>query len=749
MFVAVFCFLKDSSDVAPTLLDDFRACQGYVFLSEFLLKLDQEREKSSEAQEAIRNLILMVTSLCMCGYMELKPSQASMGSLFQLQGFTLPQPSGRGTSVRNIQAFQVLQTTFIKSNSPLLCCTILDAISSIYHSDDANYFILESQNTLSQFTERIHYKSPDIQQKLFQLLEFIVFQLNFVPCKELISCSILLKTHSLNHVDCCIMCMQTLLNIMRHNAIFKEVYREVGMLEVFVTCLNRYAALLEERQASVIAGKEFKIPKEQEKLGMMVMEGLTSLLSGNAKNAGVLRECGGAKCVHNLVAYYDCRNAAIGIIRELVLTAGGDDDMATLLGTLHSAPRSDLQLKTDILKALLACLRDSHRTRTVFRKVSGFVYVTSVLVALEGRLAENEPDPAVLGLLYIVFHTISTAMRFEPANAKFFHHEICTTSLCDTLRLLGCFSPTKIPCLSESDSEIPASTIQAAYNALFVGNVLEPEFPKEIPPPLSYACIVLRLIYDVALDAFDKPGLSTNILSVKSPTLCRQTSNEVNNGSSGGKRSAVNSLNLNPPTPDPIIVHPGVVVAVLQLLPSIQHQNEDMSLALQYFLAEVIKSLVRNERNQQVMCECGFVGQLLLIGSAALQNENHPLHCPLQYMLERLAAQALEPTDLRRFLRLGNPLCCLPLESNEPGGGPVPLTRIKTLVSMTTPRDFRAQSSFILPPFVEFDMSAEGFGCLYLPSIAPQSASAPSVVSGLDSSVVGGIGAGKFYYIKK
>jgi hypothetical protein len=49
----------------------------------------------------------MVTSLCMCGYIELKPSQASTGSLFQMQGFTLPQPSGRGTSVRNIQSFHV------------------------------------------------------------------------------------------------------------------------------------------------------------------------------------------------------------------------------------------------------------------------------------------------------------------------------------------------------------------------------------------------------------------------------------------------------------------------------------------------------------------------------------------------------------------------------------------------------------------------------------------------------------------
>lgn len=38
MFVTVFCFLKDSSEVSQLLLDDFRSCQGYVFLSEFLLK---------------------------------------------------------------------------------------------------------------------------------------------------------------------------------------------------------------------------------------------------------------------------------------------------------------------------------------------------------------------------------------------------------------------------------------------------------------------------------------------------------------------------------------------------------------------------------------------------------------------------------------------------------------------------------------------------------------------------------------
>ncbi|KAJ8966192.1 hypothetical protein NQ317_015412 [Molorchus minor] len=386
----------------------------------------------------------------------------------EMQGFVLPQPSAGVLASGIFKHFMCFKVHF----------------SSLVLLYNANYFILENQSTLSQFTERIHYKSPEVQQKLFELIEFLVFQLNFVPCKELISTSIFLKTHSLNYVD--------------------YVYREVGMLEVFVTCLSRYANLLEESKVARSKGKDYKISAGQDTLGGLVVEALTLLLAGNSANANVLRECGGAKCVHGLIQYPECR-----------------------------------------------------------------------------------------------------------------------------------------------------------YSAL-----------------------------------------------------------------------------------DPIIVHPGVVVCMLQLLPCIKRNHPDLYLGLALYISEIIKSLVRSERNQQLMCDKYFIGYILSVGSAPLQNESHTLHGPLQYMLERLAAQALEPVDLRQFLRLGNPLCCLPLGSKEPGGGPVPLTRIKTLVSMTTPKDFRAQSSYTLPPFVEFDMSAEGFGSLYLPSIAPQSPSTPSVVSAVDSSILGGIGAG-------
>ncbi|XP_058804217.1 WD repeat and FYVE domain-containing protein 3 isoform X1 [Phymastichus coffea] len=759
MFVTVFCFLKDSSEVSQTLLDDFRACQGYIFLSEFLLKHAPsrlEQDDKAEAQDAIRNLVLMLASLTMCGHTELKPSTASMGSLFQMLNFTLPQPSNRGGSVRNIQAFQVLQSVFIKSNSPLLCCTILDAISSVYHSDNANYFILEGQNTLSQFAEKIHLKNLEIQEKFFQLLEFIVFQLNFVPCKELISLSILLKSN--NSVTCSIMCMETLIRILRHNVIFKDVYREVGLLEVFVTCLNRYATLLKDKQAAFDQGQEYKMCPKQEKLGSLIIEALMILLAGNVQNANVFRECGGARCAHNLVPYLDCRFQALGIVRELILSVGGDDDMATLLGVMHSAPSNALVLKTHILKSLLACLRESHRTRTVFRKVGGFVYVMSVLVSMEGHLGppacqSSEPcndvahktvhdEAQMLTLLHVVFHTISTAMRFEPANAKFFHQEICQSSLCDTLRLLGSFTTqTKL----EASETAVNMNFHNTWLSLFTGSVLEPSFPAEIPQVLGYACLLFRLLYDVALDAFDKPSLAG--IGMKSPSH-KQSSIEHQrslDSPGSGKRPNLNSLNLNPPIPEPIIVHPGVVVGMLHLLPSVPDEpNPELALTLQIYIADVIKSLVRSERNQQVMCDAGMAGELLNVGRLALQDETHPLHQSLQYIIERLAAQSLEPKDLREFLRLGDPLCCISLDEIEPKnprGSPVPLTRIKTLVSMTTPKDFRAHGSCTLPPFVEFDMSAEGFACLYLPSIAPQSTTPPTVVS-TDNSVLGGIGSG-------
>ena len=99
----------------------------------------------------------------------------------------------------------------------------------------------------------------------------------------------------------------------------------------------------------------------------------------------------------------------------------------------------------------------------------------------------------------------------------------------------------------------------------------------------------------------------------------------------------------------------------------------------------------------------------------------------------------------RNFLRLGNPLCCFlnditvedlrkgtfspyltdkddsASNQNAPFGGSLSLARIQSLVTMTTPRDGCQPVIIGAPPFVEFDLSIDGFGCLFMPSVFPHS----------------------------
>jgi hypothetical protein len=103
----------------------------------------------------------------------------------------------------------------------------------------------------------------------------------------------------------------------RHNNVFKDVYREVGILEVFVTCLNRYSEFLEKflAQDSLDNNENSSIDIKldpNETLGTHILEALTILLSGNNNNSSVFRESGGAKCVHEMVKFKHCRDTVLG-----------------------------------------------------------------------------------------------------------------------------------------------------------------------------------------------------------------------------------------------------------------------------------------------------------------------------------------------------------------------------------------------------------------------------------------------------
>ena len=100
--------------------------------------------------------------------------------------------------------------------------------------------------------------------------------------------------------------------------------------------------------------------------------------------------------------------------------------------------RENLQKRdpTSLVNAVVVCLRESHRCRATFRKCGGFNSLLSIILSLDQCLSFKHSDQnsdlkdvnddkdfnlsSILLLLRSVFNCLAVAMRFEPANAKFF-----------------------------------------------------------------------------------------------------------------------------------------------------------------------------------------------------------------------------------------------------------------------------------------------------------------------------------------
>lgn len=295
-----------------------------------------------------------------------------------------------------------------------------------------------------------------------------------------------------------------------------------------ISCLQKFAVLLKEKH--VDQKEDIHIDSHQKELGFLIMEIVSCLLSQNSSNAKLFRELGGARVAHNMVPYKLCRSQALNIVSTLLLSTAGEDDMLTLLGLMHTAQMEDLELKNSVLKSLLNTLRESHRTRTVFRKAGGFVYVVSVLISMEGSLSMPAKPPwdkvkrqEIFSILKTILNTLTVSMRYEPANAKFFETEVRWKSLCTALRLLGCFDSDKVKFEPRTNSDFVkrgfdvfetyfCTLDDSCFNMndqIVASSTNNSNSPTkiasfQIDQKLIYICYIMRLLYDTAIDSFDK-----------------------------------------------------------------------------------------------------------------------------------------------------------------------------------------------------------------------------------------------------
>ena len=85
---------------------------------------------------------------------------------------------------------------------------------------------------MSQAAEKIAQKPRAVQEKYFQLIEFLVHHIHYIPTKELIAISLLLKGKK--NLECCVLAVQSLISILKFDNIFKDVFREVGKIALYL-----------------------------------------------------------------------------------------------------------------------------------------------------------------------------------------------------------------------------------------------------------------------------------------------------------------------------------------------------------------------------------------------------------------------------------------------------------------------------------------------------------------------------------
>ncbi|XP_035753252.1 WD repeat- and FYVE domain-containing protein 4 [Egretta garzetta] len=777
----VLCFVKDSYPISSALLTEFENNDGYQLLLKILLRC--EGLQPNEGDPYLDEILDMLTCLTTCGKTELKVS----GNIVhpQLPHFDFERTRSSGMTVKNLQAFQVLQSIFQKSNDQHLCGRILAAIGTIWAWDTVNFFLLEwTLQPINQFTDIINFKPHLVQVQFFRLMESIVLDLSYVPHEILKKVQYLIKENIVPF--CTLTALRCLLSMTKKDLLFSDIFRDSGLLGLLLAHLRKQAKILRKSAGTHLPGLEEGTEKE---LNAVMLKMVAALTAGSVRNAVVLKDYGMVPYIKIFLDDECYRGATLSILEQLSVI-NYEEYMSIIIGALCSSTQGELHLKLDLLKSLLRIL-ESPKSHSAFRTCSGFNGLLSLLSDMEGALQDPPSglwtaigQNCILELVFYTLQGITAALHLDPVNSNFFQRNGLFEKMAEDLGSLGCF-------WTQGEWQIPLRLEKTRTFAEF----LEAAFCSSEPFPTWLKNCIWILNF---LDRMVKGTLHLESYFMERKPEMEEASRDDQEGPQTqeenplvfkrpGNKLPASAYRLwgNPEekweTEDCAIVHPGAVCVMVRLLPKLYKEgHSQLSQEIQCALVDHIQSLVKSEKSRQVMCGSGLLSTIITTCQDAFRNESHPLHLPLTRVFEKLASQAIEPDVLRQFLWLrGSPplpsrpstnrteaLSCQGSGSanaawNEgseedmvdnktdpqpvvPASSPpwvskgsaLALQTAMSLISMTSPRNFQFRTTALAPSFVEFDMSMEGYGCLYLPTLA--TVMGPSA----EQSVSGGIGMG-------
>ncbi|KAG9341100.1 hypothetical protein JZ751_019854 [Albula glossodonta] len=786
--VSVFSFVKDSYPSSPTLFQEFENNEGYQVLQMIMSRC--EEGVTEEDSGPVGELVDLIAALTLCGKAELKVALCVNNP--QPPGFKFDPVLTKGSSVKNLTAFRILQSSFLQSENLHTCSQILRAVRNIWSWDKANFFLLEwTLQPLAQMAECVWRKPQPVHAQFFRLLEMVVVELSYIPHEALKKVQAAFKQNTSAPFN--VAALGSFHRLSLRGGLFCEVLCDSGMLELLLAELKKHAKVLRKTGMTGDNGQSSDGNCEKLLIANM-LKVVAALALKSVKNTVSIRDYGMIPYIKIFLDDKQFRGHTLCLLEQLSVI-NPEEYMSTTIGALCSSTEAELGLKQDLLQSVLKVL-ESPNSWNAFRTAGGFNGLLSLLVDMEGALRE---PPAgvwaslcpnrVRNLILLCFHTIALAVHLHPVNAHFFHTTGHFQKMADALLQLGCFheGEPEVPVVTDGRGADGEGSDRWRTFYLLADAAENPGV--RMPMPLRNCLRLLCFLDQFAMGtlvAMDFPARREETSQLPE-SMEEHTHPAPEEDFQGRIRSAANSFSSvagdyrNRLTFEHTILHPGAVCVIMTLLPKIYSpEDKQLSAELQLAVAHHIQALVKSERNRQIMCESGLLLTLLVHCEAILVTNSHPLHLPVVRVFEKLASQSIDHVSLRKFLCLGHPFMCgadnhIPPKQNEEPlttgpvlngnglnvtdnpanhegkpanrelkhsfsllnrsvGSGIPQHRTVSLVSMTSPRSFRPHKLSVSPSFVEFDMSDSGYGCLFLPSLA--------TVKGVsaDSIPTGGIG---------
>ncbi|KAG5266358.1 hypothetical protein AALO_G00230120 [Alosa alosa] len=367
---------------------------------------------------------------------------------------------------------------------------------------------------------------------------------------------------------------------------------------------------------SLTKGNEQQVEEKDRRLTASMLRLVAALAMRSIRNTVCIRDRGMVPYVKVFLDDEEFRAPALNILEQLA-EVNPDEYMSSVIGALCSATHTEHTLKIHLLQSVLKVL-ESPSSWAAFRVAGAFEGLLS-LVAGPPRWAPRSRAAArvIAGgrhgaseLVLLALHTMATAVHLDPLVVLTeTPSPPLPPALLDCLRLLGYLEQ-----FATGVSLEPPEVIAEGQRSTGQRSTQQPAEEGEPQGRVR--------------------GVALSVSSVTSDISSRFTCDQT-------------------------ILHPAAIRLIIILLPRVYHHSDpQLSVEVQYAVADHVQMLLRSERNRQIMCEGDLLSELLTHCPHMLLTPTLPLHLPAVRILEKLASQSISPANLRRYLCLGNPFLC-------------------------------------------------------------------------------------------